>query len=84
MANVPVQQTQNKADESIESVRVRQTDGVVVPGFGILTLLEAHPKTGEGWTLDWHKVGVRASHPKLGDFGAWVIPFANITAINVR
>lgn len=70
--------------DTIEAVRVRSDAGLVATPLGILTLLEAHPKGGEGWTFEWHRIGVKASHPRVASGGAFVIPFGNITSILVK
>lgn len=74
-----------QSQEPIYSLRL--CEGLVVPGAGIITLLEASPKGGGlAWNLEWHKVGVRCSvkgKPAFDKFGAWIVTFSNIASIQV-
>lgn len=63
----------------IKRVRLLDTAGLYAPPFGVPTLLEASPKSGAPWSLEFYKdVGVKASHPVAGTF---VIPFSAIRSV---
>ena len=83
MANNP-QPASRVEPEPIDAFRVRKENAIAIPGE-MVTYFQAHPSptAGKPWVIEWHKLGLRVSRVDLARHGAWIIPWANITEINV-